>query len=101
MSGGVDSAVAAHLERERGADVVAVTVKLWADRATDGTRSCCSPEAVVGARALAHSMGLPHLTMDLEDGFRAAVVDDFLAGTPRAGPRTPACAATGSCGSTR
>ena len=87
ISGGVDSAVAAHLERERGADVVAVTVKLWADRATDGTRSCCSPEAVVGARALAHSMGLPHVTMDLEDGFRAAVVDDFLAG--HAEGRTP------------
>ena len=80
MSGGVDSAVAAWLERARGAEVVAVTVKLWADRRTDGARSCCSPQAVVGARALAHSMGIPHLTMDLEDDFRATVVDDFLAG---------------------
>jgi tRNA-uridine 2-sulfurtransferase len=87
MSGGVDSAVAALLERERGAEVVAVTLKLWADRRTDGERSCCSPEAVVGARALAHSMGLPHLTMDLEEDFRAAVVEDFLAGY--AAGRTP------------
>ncbi|HSJ17338.1 MAG TPA: tRNA 2-thiouridine(34) synthase MnmA [Solirubrobacterales bacterium] len=80
MSGGVDSAVAAWLERERGADVAAVTVKLWADRGTDGTRSCCSPEAVLGARALAHSLGIPHLTMDLEREFRDIVVDHFLAG---------------------
>ena len=87
MSGGVDSAVAAHLERERGAEVVAVTLKLWADRVTDGARSCCSPEAVVGARSLAHSMGLPHLTMDLERRFRATVVEDFLAG--HAAGRTP------------
>jgi len=87
ISGGVDSAVAAWLERGRGADLVAVTVKLWADRRTDGERSCCSPEAVVGARALAHSMGIPHLTMDLEDSFRAAVVEDFLAG--HAAGRTP------------
>jgi tRNA-specific 2-thiouridylase len=36
MSGGVDSAVAALLERERGAEVVGVTVKLWADPETDG-----------------------------------------------------------------
>jgi tRNA-uridine 2-sulfurtransferase len=87
MSGGVDSAVAAWLERERGADVVAVTLKLWADRRTDGERSCCSPEAVVGARALAHSMGIPHMTMDLEEEFRATVVDGFLAG--HAAGRTP------------
>ena len=87
MSGGVDSAVAALLERERGADVVAVTLKLWADRHTDGARSCCSPEAVIGARAVARSIGVPHLTMDLEDAFREAVVDDFLAG--HAAGRTP------------
>jgi tRNA-specific 2-thiouridylase len=80
MSGGVDSATAALLERERGAEVVAVTLKLWADRQTDGERSCCSPEAVVSARSLAHSLGLPHLTLDLERRFRAEVVDRFVAG---------------------
>jgi tRNA-specific 2-thiouridylase len=80
MSGGVDSAVAALLEREAGNEVVAVTLKLWADQRTDGEKSCCSPQAVVGARALAHSLGIPHLTMDLEHEFRATVVDDFLTG---------------------
>jgi tRNA-uridine 2-sulfurtransferase len=80
MSGGVDSAVAAHLCRERGDDVVAVTLELWSDAANDGTRSCCSPQAVTGARALAHRMGLPHLTLDLNEAFRREVVDDFLAG---------------------
>jgi tRNA-specific 2-thiouridylase len=80
MSGGVDSAVAALLERERGVDVVAVTLKLWADRRTDGSRSCCSPEAVVSARALAHRLGLPHLTLDLEEAFRATVVESFVRG---------------------
>jgi tRNA-specific 2-thiouridylase len=80
MSGGVDSAVAAHLCRERGDDVVAVTLELWSDAANDGTRSCCSPQAVTHARALAHRMGLPHLTLDLSEAFRRDVVDDFLAG---------------------
>jgi tRNA-specific 2-thiouridylase len=80
MSGGVDSAVAALLERERGADVVGVTLKLWADPETDGAKACCSPEAVLGARAVAHSLDIPHLTLDLEKEFRERVVGAFLAG---------------------
>jgi tRNA-specific 2-thiouridylase len=80
MSGGVDSAVAALLERERGAEVVAVTVKLWADPDTDGAKACCSPEAVLGARALAHSLGIPHFTLDLEEEFRRRVVGRFIDG---------------------
>ncbi len=80
MSGGVDSAVAALLERERGAEVIGVTVKLWADPETDGAKACCSPEAVLGARALAHQLGMPHFTLDLEAEFRARVVDGFVSG---------------------
>lgn len=80
MSGGVDSAVAALLERERGAEVIGVTVKLWADPDTDGAKVCCSPEAVLGARALAHTLGIPHFTLDLEEEFRRRVVGRFVSG---------------------
>jgi tRNA-specific 2-thiouridylase len=80
MSGGVDSAVAALLERERGADVVAITVKLWADQETDGAKACCSPEAVLSARSVAHSIDAPHLTLDLEEDFRRRVVGSYLSG---------------------
>jgi tRNA-specific 2-thiouridylase len=87
LSGGVDSAVAALRERGAGREVVAVTLKLWADQRTDGERSCCSPEAVLGARRLAHSLGIPHLTLDLEGEFRAGVVGPFIRGY--AAGRTP------------
>jgi len=87
MSGGVDSAVAALLEREAGAEVVGVTLKLWADPQTDGAKACCSPEAVLGARSLAHSLGMPHLTLDLEEEFRRRVVAEFVEGY--ADGRTP------------
>ncbi|HEU5253393.1 MAG TPA: tRNA 2-thiouridine(34) synthase MnmA [Solirubrobacterales bacterium] len=80
MSGGVDSAVAALLAREEGAEVVGVTVKLWTDPETDGAKACCSPEAVLGARALAHQLGIPHFTLDLEEDFRRRVVDRFIGG---------------------
>ena len=79
MSGGVDSAVAALLAQRADHEVVAVTLELWSDPAGDGTKSCCSPQAVVGARALAHRMGLPHITLDLREQFRAHVVDDWVA----------------------
>jgi len=87
MSGGVDSAAAAQLALDAGDEVVAVTLELWADPATDGDRSCCSPQAVTGARDLAHSMGIPHVTLDLRERFRAEVVDTFLDGY--AAGRTP------------
>lgn len=87
MSGGVDSAAAAQLALSGGEEVIGITLELWSDPATDGIKSCCSPQAVTGARALAHRMGLPHFTLDLRERFRADVVDDFLAGY--AGGSTP------------
>jgi len=78
MSGGVDSTVAALLCAREG-EAVAVTLELWADRENDAERSCCSASAVVVARSLAHSIGLPHFTIDLRDEFRAGVVEPFIA----------------------
>jgi tRNA-specific 2-thiouridylase len=88
MSGGVDSAVAAMLLRDAGLDVVGVTMRLWHDPgAAAAERSCCSPETVRLARASAHALGLPHVTLDVAETFRAGVVEDFIEGY-RAG-RTP------------
>src|SRR5215210_5911082 len=87
MSGGVDSAAAAQLALDAGDEVVAVTLELWAHPATDGDKSCCSPQAVLGARDLAQRMGIPHITLDLRERFRAEVVDHFLDGY--AAGRTP------------
>lgn len=87
LSGGVDSAVAAHLERQAGHEVFAVTLELWRSPENDGERSCCSASAVRLARSVAHAAGIPHLTVDLREAFKAGVVEPYLAGH-RAG-RTP------------
>jgi tRNA-specific 2-thiouridylase len=79
MSGGVDSSVAALL-CARGGEGVAVTLELWSDPENDGERSCCSASAVAQARALAHTIGIPHFTLDLREEFRAGVVEPFIAG---------------------
>ena len=78
MSGGVDSAVAALLLRDQGYRVAGVTLELWSDAATPGERSCCSPETVRRARRVAHSLGIPHVTLDLSGLFYEQVVCYFV-----------------------
>ncbi len=78
MSGGVDSAVAALLVSEAGSEPVGVTLELWSDPENDGDLSCCSAQAVRGARDLAHGLGMAHLSIDLRAEFRAGVVDGWL-----------------------
>ena len=88
MSGGVDSAVAAHLCAERSNEPpVAVTLELWRDEQNDAEGSCCSASAVQRARSLAHGLGLAHLTLDLREAFRAGVVQPWIAG--HAAGKTP------------
>jgi tRNA-uridine 2-sulfurtransferase len=87
MSGGVDSAVAALLLARAGQEAVGVTLELWSDAENDGELSCCSAQAVRGARRLAHELGMAHLSIDLRAEFRAGVVDDWL--TEHAAGLTP------------
>ncbi len=78
MSGGVDSAMAAMLLRSQGYHVVGVTLRLWSDPSSVDERACCSPEAVHRARRTAHSLGIPHLTVDAADTFYEQVVRYFV-----------------------
>src|SRR6476620_11413532 len=81
MSGGVDSAVAL---LRAGPDAIGVTLRLWIDPAApDSERACCSPEAVIAARETCHARGLPHVTLDLREEFRRAVVAPFVRGYAR------------------
>jgi tRNA-uridine 2-sulfurtransferase len=76
MSGGVDSAVAL---LRAGRSALGVTLRLWIDPAApDSERACCSPEAVIAARETCHRLGIPHVTLDLREEFRRAVVAPFV-----------------------
>jgi tRNA-specific 2-thiouridylase len=78
MSGGVDSAVAL---LRAGPNAIGVTLRLWLDPdGPDADRACCSPEAVLQARATCHALGLPHVTLDLREEFRRTVVAPFVRG---------------------
>jgi tRNA-specific 2-thiouridylase len=81
MSGGVDSAVAL---LRAGQDAIGVTLRLWLDPdGPDAERACCSPEAVIAARETCHGLGIPHVTLDLREEFRRAVVTPFVRGYER------------------
>src|SRR5207244_13524881 len=72
MSGGVDSAVAL---LKAGPGAVGVTLRLWLDpHGPDAERACCSPAAVLAARATCHALGLPPVTLGPREGFRPAGV---------------------------
>jgi tRNA-specific 2-thiouridylase len=94
MSGGVDSAVAL---LRAGDDAIGVTLRLWLDPAgPDAERACCSPEAVIAARATCHRLGVPHVTLDLREEFRASVVGPFVAGYAEGETPNPCIRCNGS-----
>jgi tRNA-specific 2-thiouridylase len=94
MSGGVDSAVTL---LRAGPAAVGVTLRLWLDPdGPDSERACCSPRAVVAARELCHALGLPHVTLDLRDEFRRAVVTPFVRGYGRGETPNPCMRCNGS-----
>jgi tRNA-specific 2-thiouridylase len=58
-----------------------VTLRLWQDpHGPSAERACCSAESVAAARGACHALGLPHVTLDLREEFRHAVVEPFAAG---------------------
>lgn len=91
MSGGVDSSVAAALLVEQGVEVIGVTLRVWPwrepEEATRKFGSCCSPETVADARAVARRLGIPYYLLNTEREFERAVIEPFARAYAEA--RTP------------
>jgi tRNA-specific 2-thiouridylase len=81
MSGGVDSAVAAYLLKERGFDVIGITLKLAPDTGDNLERHgrCCSLDDMTDARHVCDRLGIPFYAIDAQAKFKESVFDPFVA----------------------
>ncbi|MBM7624712.1 tRNA 2-thiouridine(34) synthase MnmA [Sporohalobacter salinus] len=79
MSGGVDSSLAAAILKEKGYEVIGITMKIWPSEETpvDNENSCCSLSAVEDARSVAYKLDIPFYVVNFEDLFKRTVIKNF------------------------
>ncbi|SNZ09983.1 tRNA-specific 2-thiouridylase [Persephonella hydrogeniphila] len=78
MSGGVDSSVSALLLKEKGYDVIGVTLKMTSVACDTDIQVCCSPEDVKDAKRVATYLGIEHYILDWEEIFKKKVIEYFV-----------------------
>jgi len=81
LSGGVDSSVAALLLKERGHEVVGLTMKLWRGTYRGGARDACygpgEAEDIERAAELARTLGIGYRVVDCSEAYEKAIVALF------------------------
>jgi tRNA-specific 2-thiouridylase len=73
MSGGVDSSTVAVLLKEKGEEIVGLSMQLWRDNGR-----CCSLDDLWDARRVATQLGIPYYVLNLEKDFEKTVVAPFV-----------------------
>jgi tRNA-specific 2-thiouridylase len=80
MSGGVDSSVAAALLKEQGYNVIGITLNVWPSERSglSCSKSCCSITDVDDARRVCNKLNIPHYVLNMQEIFKAQVIDYFV-----------------------
>ncbi len=77
MSGGVDSSVAAFLLKNKGYEVVGVTMCFGLPDAKGRRPSCCSESGIEDARRVAEQLRISHYVLSLGKQLKEKVIEDF------------------------
>ncbi|MGO9145054.1 MAG: tRNA 2-thiouridine(34) synthase MnmA [Desulfomonilia bacterium] len=78
LSGGVDSAVAAYLLKEKGYDVVGVTMCLGVAAQDTGKIKCCGPREIEDAKAVCRALSMSHYVLDFAPELQNFVIEPFI-----------------------
>ena len=73
MSGGVDSSVAALILKNKGYDVIGVTLDVWQDDNIE-----CGKKAINDARAISEKLGIEYHLVDYKEKFKSEVISKFI-----------------------
>ena len=94
MSGGVDSAVAAALLKEKGCEVIGLTMCFGLSSKERRKPGCCSLSSIDDARRVAHKLGIKHLSLICAGSWRNTLSGISLPSTCAEKLPTPALSAT-------
>lgn len=72
MSGGVDSSVSAVLLKEKGYEVIGITMELYAGS------GCCNSNTYLDAKNVCKGLEIPHFIYDFRNQFQEHVINDFI-----------------------
>ncbi len=75
LSGGVDSAVAAHLLIDQGHEVIGIFMRNWHDESVLISEECPWVEDSADALLVAEKLGIPYQVLDLSEEYKKRIVD--------------------------
>ena len=78
MSGGVDSSVVAGILKEKGYNVIGITLQLYNSKQEIKTKTCCSGIDIYDAKEVARKLDIPHYVLNYQENFKKTVIDNFI-----------------------
>ena len=78
MSGGVDSSVVAGMLKEKGYEVIGITLQLYNSKQEIKSKTCCSGIDIYDAKEVARKLDISHYVLNYQENFKKTVINNFI-----------------------